>query len=117
MYHEATLYNKAYYDTIEEIPNVAKVYSPEWEGYKELTAEEMYALSDDGWYTIMHEVNWGSCDHWTSQPLRNWVNKRFNSIVRYTKGKGGPVVGYDRQGWSVTLTRDSKYWKSEVWNS
>lgn len=59
MYHEATFMTKAYYDTIEEMPIVAKVKSPEWEGVRELTANEMLDLSDEGWYTIIHEVNWG----------------------------------------------------------
>lgn len=115
MYHEATFYSRAYYDTMEEMPNVAKVYSPEWEGYKELTSEQMMELSDEGWYVIVNETNWGCCDHWVSKPLRYWVENRFNRITQYTTK--GWVVGYNRNGWEVKLTRDSKYWKAEVWNS
>lgn len=117
MYHEAkNWYHKSYYDTIEEMPQVAKVYFPDEKEPRLLSADEMIALSVEGWYTIMHSVNWGSCDHWTSQPLSKWVYDRFLSYVRYTNSKG-ETVGYDRKEWSVKLTKDSKYWKSAVWNS
>lgn len=46
MYHKATLTSKAYYDTLEEMPNVAKVYFPDEEEPKEMTAEEICALDD-----------------------------------------------------------------------
>lgn len=116
MYHEATLSTRAYYDTLEEMPKVAKVYLPNEKEPKEMTIDEMYKLSDEGWYTIMHTVNWGSCDHWTSVPLKIWVEKRFRTILGYTNKKG-ELVGYNRQEWSVRLTKDKNYWKSEVWNS
>lgn len=120
MYHEArfegfTMY-KAYYDTIGEMPVKAKVYFPEQKEPVEMTAEEMYKLSDEGWYTIMHSVNYGVCDHWTSEPLKTWVDKRFNRINQYVDKKGN-TVGYNRDEWSVHLTKDSNYWQSEVWNS
>ena len=119
MYHEATLTKRAYYDTLEEMPKMAKVYFPEEKEPKEMTAAEVCALDEEGWYTIMHSVNWGSCDHWTSQKPSKWVRERFERIFHYTKnGKAdGEHVGYNRQEWSIRLTRDGKYWKSEVWNS
>lgn len=119
MYHEATLGSKAYYDTLEEMPRTAKVYFPDEKEPKELSVNEMNQLSDEGWYTIMHSVNWGSCDHWISVPLRKWVEEKFERIIHYTSnGKvDGEHVGYNRYEWSVRLTRDKNYWKSEVWNS
>lgn len=119
MYHEATLRTRAYYDTLEEMPDVAKVYFPDEKEPREMTIGEMYKLSNEGWYTIMHTVNWGSCDHWISVPLGKWVDERFKRILHYTSnGKSdGKHVGYNRQAWSVRLTKDKNYWKSEVWNS
>ena len=118
MYHEATLTTKAYYDTLEEMPNTATVCFPDKQR-KEMTADEICALDDEGWYTIMHSVNWGCCDHWTSEKPSKWVKERFEKIWHYTKnGKAdGAHVGYNRAEWTIRLTRDGNYWKSEVWNS
>lgn len=119
MYHEGTIYSKAYYDTFEEMPNVAKVYFPGEKEPREMYAEEIRALDNEGWYTIMHSVNYGSCDHWTSQKPSKWVSERFERIIHYTKNgrEDGEHIGYNRMEWSLKLTRDSNYWKSEVWNS
>ncbi len=119
MYHKGTGFNKSYYYTIEEMPKKAKVYFPDEQEPREMTADEICALDADGWYTIMHSVNWGICDHWTSEKPSKWVRERFERILHYTKnGKAdGEHVGYNRVSWSLTLTRDSHYWKSEVWNS
>jgi len=116
MYHEAKNWMEhPYYDTIEEMPTKAKVFYPDEKLPSEMTADEICALDDEGWYTIMHSVNWGCCDHWTSEKPSKWVRERFNRIIQYTdKGK---VVGYNRSDWSLVLTRNSNYWKSEVWNS
>lgn len=65
MYHKAkTLFEHSYYDTIDEMPNTAKVEFPD-STEKECTIDEMIKLSNDGWMTVMHEWN-GACDHWTS---------------------------------------------------
>lgn len=115
MYHEGTIFTHSYYDTIEEMPNVAKVYFPDEKEPKEMTAEQVRSLDKDGWYTVMHSVNWGCCDHWTSEKPSKWVRDRFERIVKYVnKDK---VVGYNRVDWSIRLTRDAKVWHSEVWNS
>ena len=116
MYHEGNFMRHSYYDTIEEMPKTAKVYYPDEKEPKEMTAQEISVLDNEGWYTIMHSVNYGVCDHWTSEKPSKWVRERFERIIRYTDKKGD-TVGYNRKGWSLTLTRDSKYWKSEVWNS
>ena len=117
MYHEARLGKRAYYDTFEEMPKLAKVCFPEPnKETREMTAEEICQLDKDGWYTIMHSVNWGSCDHWTSEKPSKWVRERFEKIYRYVDNQGR-TIGYNRDSWCITLTRDSKYWKSEVWNS
>lgn len=119
MYHEAHLFTKAYYDTIEEMSDKAKVYFPDEKEPRLMTAEEICELDDEGWYTIMHSVNWGSCDHWTSEKPSKWVRERFNQIIRFSKnGKADePATGWNRLEWEIRLTRDSKYWKAEVWNS
>ena len=115
MYHEGTLITSAYYDTIEEMPKRAKVRFPD-KTEKEMTAEEICALDEEGWYTIMHSSNWGVCDHWTSQKPSKWIKERFNSIIHYTR-RNGETVGYNRKSWTIVLTRDANFWKSEVWNS
>lgn len=119
MYHEATFLSKAYYDTLEEMPNVAKVYFPNEKEPIEMTPNQVCDLDNEGWYTIMHSVNWGSCDHWTSQKPSKWVKERFNRIVHYTSnGKDdGRHIGYNRLEWSIKLTKNANYWQSEVWNS
>lgn len=118
MYHKADFFTNggyAYYDTIEEMPKTAKVYFPNEEEPKEMTAEEMMKLSKEGWYTIMHSCNYGSCDYWTTEKLSKWVDERFLRIRRYVRK--GETMGYNRDGWSVRLTKDAHYWKSAVWNS
>lgn len=119
MYHKETLSTKAYYDTFEEMPSKAEVRFPvsdgKWE-VRQMTAEEINALDNDGWYTILHSVNWGICDHWTSVKPSKWVRDRFNHIIRYQNNKG-EIIGYDRLSWLLVLTRDANYWKAEVWNS
>lgn len=116
MYHEATLTTEAYYDTFSEVPYKVKVFLPEAEEPIEMTPEELIEMSErEGYYTIMHSVNWGCCDHWTSEKLSKWVKERFY-LIRYTD-KNGQTVGYSRPEFSVRLTKDSKYWRSEVWNS
>lgn len=119
MYHKATLLSKAYYDTLEEMPLMAKVYYPDSKEPVEMSPEDICKLDTKDWYTVMHSVNWGSCDHWTSEKPSKWVKERFNNIIHYTSnGKAdGKHIGYNRQEWSITLTKDSHYWKSEVWNS
>lgn len=120
MYHEAKRwFEKSYYDTIEEMPDKAKVYFPDEKEPRLMTAAEICALDKEGWYTIMHSVNWGCCDHWTSEKPSKWVRERFNRYYHYTKnGKSdGEHVGYNRIEWSLRLTKQSDYWKSEVWNS
>ena len=119
MYHKATLYSRAYYDTFEEMPDMAEVYFPDEEEPREMTAEEVCRLDDEGWFTVMHSCNYGVCDHWTSEKPSRWVRERFRKILHYTKnGKAdGEHVGYDRVEWSIRLTRDGHVWKSEVWNS
>ncbi len=115
MYHEPKLLQPGYYDTIEEIPNMCKVRFPDEKEYKEMSPEDVCALDEQGWYTIMHSVNWGSCDHWTSEKPSKWVRERFNHIIQYTSR--GKTIGYNRADFYITLTRQSDYWKSEVWNS
>ena len=119
MYHKATLTSRAYYDTFEEMPDKAKVYFPDEEEPREMTAEEVCRLDDEGWFTVMHSCNYGVCDHWTSEKPSRWVRERFRKILHFTKnGKAdGEHVGYDRAAWSIRLTRDGHVWKSEVWNS
>lgn len=119
MYHKGTLTTKAYYDTLEEMPKVAKVFFPDSKEPREMTADEIRDLDEQGWYTIMHSVNWGCCDHWTSEKPSKWVRERFERIWHFTKnGKAdGKHVGYNRAGWELHLTRQSNYWKAEVWNS
>ena len=119
MYHEATLGKRAYYDTLEEMPKVAKVYFPDKKEPVEMNAEQICDLDNDGWYTVMHSVNLGICDHWTSEKPSRWVRERFQKIFHYTKnGKAdGKHVGYNRMEWSITLTKYANYCKSEVWNS
>lgn len=119
MYHKETLSTKAYYDTFEEMPKMAEVRFPLADGKSEtrqMTADEICALDNEGWYTILHSVNWGSCDHWTSAKPSKWVRERFNHIICY-KNKNGEVVGYDRADWLLVLTGEANYWRSEVWNS
>lgn len=119
MYHKATPCSKAYYDTLEEMPNMAKVRFPNEKEPVEMTVEQMYELSREGWRTIMNTCNYGVCDHWDSVPLSVWVDKRFKQILHYTSnGKAdGKHIGYNRASWYVILTRDKHYHKSEVWNS
>ena len=116
MYHEATLRSRAYYDTFEELPKVAKVYFPDSDEPKEMNAKQVCALDNEGWFTIMHSVNWGCCDHWTSEKPSKWVRERFEKICRYIDNQGN-TIGYNRESWHITLTRNGNYWKSEVWNS
>ena len=119
MYHEGTMFRNPYYYTIEEMPNTAKVKFPDEKESREMTIEQMYELSREGWHTIIATTNYGICDHWDSVPLSVWVEKRFKRILHYTSnGKAdGKHIGYNRASWSVTLTRDKHYHKSEVWNS
>lgn len=119
MYHEASLYSAAYYDTLEEMPQKAKVYFPDEKEPKEMTASEVCNLDKDGWYTIMHSVNYGCCDHWTSVKPSRWVREKFDRIIHYTKNgkEDGKHVGYNRMAWTIRLTKEANYWKSEVWNS
>ncbi len=117
MFHEATLTKRAYYDTLEEMPNTARVTFPyPNKETREMTAEEICALDNEGWYTIMHSCNYGCCDHWTSEKPSKWVHERFEKIYHYVDNQGRHV-GYNRGGWCLTLTKDANYWKSEVWNS
>lgn len=115
MYHQATLTTKAYYDTIEELPKEATVSFPDGTK-KKMTSSEMYKLSNEGWYTIMASCNWGICDHWDSEPLKVWVEKKFLPILQLVD-KNGKTIGYNRSEWNVVLTRNKNYHKSEVWNS
>ena len=116
MYHEGrNCLEASYYDTIEEMPKTAKVEFPDG-SVKEMTESEMYGLSNEGWYTIMHSCNYGCCDHWTSEKLEKWVRERFNGIIRYV-GKYKETIGYNRRSWYVKLTKQKNYFKSEVWNS
>ena len=119
MYHKPTISSRGYYDTLEEMPIMVKVKFPEEKEFREMTADEVCALDDEGWYTVMHSVNWGCCDHWTSEKPSKWIKERFNHIIHYTKnGKNdGEHVGYDRAGWNIVLTKDANVWHSEVWNS
>lgn len=118
MYHKSELFKKAYYDTLEEMPTTAKIYFPNEKEPRELSVTEMYKLSDEGWKTVMHTVNWGSCDHWCSVPLRKWVDSRFLRIIHYTSNgkENGTSIGYDRMEWSARLTKED-VWESSVWNS
>lgn len=117
MYHESkSPFTRSYYDTIEEMPNEVKVYFPDEKEPKIMSVEEVRALDNEGWYTIMHSVNWGSCDHWTSEKVSKWLNERFLSYWQYVD-KAGKIVGYDRKEWSVRLTKEANYRQSEVWNS
>lgn len=118
MYHKATITTRAYYDTVSEMPNTAKVYFPKEDNrpMEEMTVEQMMELSDKGYHTIVHSVNFGCCDHWYSVPLSRWVQEYFMQIIHYTDQKGD-TVGYDRKDWSVLLTYDADYRKSDVWNS
>ena len=121
MYHEGDSWwgTKPYYDTLEEMPKKAKVYFPGVKEPKEMTAQEICALDNEGWYTIMHSVNWGCCDHWTSEKPSKWVRERFNKFIRYSKnGKADePAMGWNRIEWEIRLTKYAKYRKSAVWNS
>ena len=119
MYHEGEFLSPSYYDTMEEMPNKCKVKFPDSKEEVEMTPEEVCALDDEGWYTVMHSCNYGVCDHWTSEKPSTWVQKKFNHIIRYTTGKGEKerTVGYNRKSWYIKLTRDAHVWKSEVWNS
>ena len=119
MYHEATIRSKAYYDTLEEMPSKARVKFPDKKEYVEMTPEEVCALDNEGWYTVMHSVNWGCCDHWTSEKPSKWVRERFNRVIHYTKNgkEDGEHVGYNRKEWAIRLTRDANVWHAEVWNS
>ena len=115
MYHEATKWGRhSYYDTIEEMPKTAKVKFPNGET-KEMTADEICALDEQGLFTIMHSCNYGTCDHWTSEKPSTWVRKRFMQIYEYVED--GKTVGYNRAGWSIDLTTDGHFFKAEVWNS
>ena len=116
MYHKGTIYHRGYYDTIDELPQKVNVYFPDEKEPKEMTPSEVCELDDMGWFTIMHSVNWGICDHWTSEKPSTWVRERFNRVVKLKK-KNGEVMGYYRADTSIRLTKDGKYWKSEVWNS
>lgn len=62
MYHEGTWATKAYYDTIDEMPNTIKVSFPKDGNVPmkcvEMTREEVLALDEKGWYTIMHSSNY-----------------------------------------------------------
>ena len=115
MYHEAKLLTPAYYDTLEEMPQLAKVYFPNEKEPQMMTADEVCRLDDKGWYTVLHSCNYGVCDHWTSEKPSKWVKEKFEHIIRYTDN--GKTVGYNRASWSITLTKDAHVWKSEVWNS
>ena len=119
MYHKGTLFRHSYYDTIEEMPDKVRVKFPDEKEYREMTPEEVCALDDDGWYTVMHSCNYGICDHWTSEKPSKWVREKFNNIIHYTSNgkKDGKPIGYDREGWSIVLTKDANVWHSEVWNS
>lgn len=115
MYHEATAFTRAYYDTKEELPNEIKVYFPNEKEPKIMTPRQLLDLSEEGWMTVMHSCNYGVCDHWISEPLIKWLEERFECIIRYVD-KNDKTVGYNRKGWSLRLTKE-KVWKSEVWNS
>ena len=116
MYHEAKLLSHAYYDTIEEMPKVAKVYYPGQKEPVEMTAEQICELDNEGWHTVMHSCNYGVCDHWTSEKPSTWVREMFEHIIQYVNNDK-TTVGFNRKGWSLTLTKDAHVWKSEVWNS
>lgn len=119
MYHEGSITSHAYYDTLEEMPKTAKVFFPGKEEPVEMTADEIRKLDNEGWYTVMHSVNFGVCDHWTSEKPSKWVRERFEHILHYTSnGKADcKIIGYNRSGWSLTLTKDAHVWHAEVWNS
>lgn len=116
MYHEAKLFSHSYYDTIQEMPQMAKVYYPDTKEPVEMTAEQVAALDNEGWYTVMHSCNYGVCDHWTSEKPSTWVKEKFNHIIRYVNDKN-ETVGYNRAAWGITLTKDAHVFKAAVWNS
>ena len=114
MYHEPSIYHRGYYDTIDELPAKCNVRFPDSDDWVEMSPDEVCNL-DGKYYTIMHSSNFGICDHWTSEKPSKWVRERFEKIIQYTaKGK---IVGYNRDSTNITLTLESNYWKSEVWNS
>lgn len=115
MYHESTRWDeKPYYDTIKEMPTKATVRFPDGTK-KQMSADEIVALDDDGWLTVMHSCNYGVCDHWISEKPSKWVQERFNRIIAY-KDKSNKIVGFNRISWTIVLTKE-KVWHSEVWNS
>lgn len=64
------------------VPTTAKVKFPSGET-KEMTADEICALDEQGLFTIMHDCNYGVCDHWTSVKPSVWVRERFWKIYEY----------------------------------
>lgn len=118
MFHKASKFNEAYYDTMSEMPNTAMVAFPKEDGRtpEEMTVEQMLRLSEEGYYTIEHTVTLGCCDHWRSIPLSAWVANHFEKIIRFVDDDNN-VIGYDREEWYVTLTRNANYHMSEVWDS
>lgn len=112
-YHKATrLGEHSYYDTFDEMPNMATVRFPDGKE-KQMTPEEIMAL-DGEWFTVMHSCNYGVCDHWTSEKPSTWLKERFYQIIQYKKG--GKIVGFNRKGWVLRLTNE-KVFHAEVWNS
>ena len=116
MYHESNGWmSPPYYDTKEEMPDTATVKFPDGTT-RQMTAEEITSLDNEGWFTVMHSVNWGSCDHWTSEKPSKWVRKEFQSIIKYVNEKK-KTVGFNRSSWTIVLTKDAHFFKSAVWNS
>lgn len=122
MYHEKKKWGIGYiscYDSIEEIPDICKVYFPKEDGREpqSMTTEEMEALAwREKWYVIVGDHNFGVCDHWVSIPFMRWICERYPRIDRYVDERQ-QTVGYNRKYTSVELTKDKDFHKSEVWNS
>ena len=106
-----------YYDFPHEIPDECKVSFPDDREPKMMSKKEMRELAEkEEWWVIVHTVNWGSCDHWKSIPFKTWIDKYYPKLNQYVD-RNKNTIGYARENRYVKLTKESNYWKAEVWNS
>lgn len=115
MKHEAKAgYYPEYYDTMDELPKEVNVKFPHSDKWVKMTEDEVKKL-DGKYWTIMHSVNWGSCDHWTSEKPSYWLKEEFNKVYHYKYQ--GKFLGYNRRSYDLKLTEESNFFKAEVWDS
>lgn len=108
---------RPYWDSVEEIEDVCRVYIPGNNEPRNMTEAEMRQLAaEEEWYVIIEDSNFGVCDHWYAITFGKWIDKYYCQFIRYQRHDKS-ILGYARESDYVRLTTDKNFRKSEVWNS